>query len=112
MVKKKIIDGLPKIDQSENVVSKPCQQGKQLRINHKQTLKILTNGPLELFHMDLMGPSRMESLGGKRYILVVVDDFSRYTWIELLREKSETGDLVKSLCKRLKIEQNLSISRV
>ncbi|XP_022868577.1 uncharacterized protein LOC111388134 [Olea europaea var. sylvestris] len=59
-----------------------------------------------------MGPSRVESLGGKRYILIVVDDFSRFTWIDLLREKSEMGDLVKSLCKRLKIKQNLHISRV
>ncbi|XP_022891908.1 uncharacterized protein LOC111406762 [Olea europaea var. sylvestris] len=112
LVKKKIVDGLPKIDQSENVVCKPCQQGKQLRMNHKRTSKILTNRPLELIHMNLMGPSRVESLGGKRYILVMVNDFSKYTWIELLREKSETGDLVKSLCKRLKVEQNLPISRV
>lgn len=62
--------------------------------------------------MDLMGPSRIESLRGKHYILVVVDDFSRYTWIELLREKSETTNLIKFSCKRLRIEQNLSISRV
>ncbi|XP_022861288.1 uncharacterized protein LOC111381706 [Olea europaea var. sylvestris] len=90
LVKKKIVDGLPKIDQSENAVCKPCQQGKQFRINHKRTSKILTNRALELLHMDLMGPSR----------------------IDLLREKSGTGDLVKSLCKRLKVEQNLPISRV
>ncbi|XP_022841840.1 uncharacterized protein LOC111365516 [Olea europaea var. sylvestris] len=86
LVKKKIVNGLPKIDQSENAVCKLCQQGKQLRMNHKRTLKFLTNRPLELLHMDLMGPSRGESLGGKRYILVVVDNFSRYTWIDLLRK--------------------------
>ncbi|XP_022866044.1 uncharacterized protein LOC111385848 [Olea europaea var. sylvestris] len=112
LVKKQIVDGLPRIDQSENAVCKPCQQGKQLRINHKRTSKILTNRPLELFHIVLMGPSRVESLGGKWYILVVVDDFSRFTWIDFLREKFETGDLVKSLYKRLKVEQNLPIFRV
>ncbi|XP_022890228.1 uncharacterized protein LOC111405526 [Olea europaea var. sylvestris] len=100
LVKKKIVDGLPKIDQSENVVCKPRQQGKQLKINHKRTSKILMNRPLELLHMDLMGPSRVESLGGKRYILVVVDDFFGYTWIDLLREKSETGDLQNGVVER------------
>lgn len=54
----------------------------------------------------------MESLGGKRYILVVVNDFSRYTWIELLREKLDAFSLIKSLCKRLSNEQNLTITRV
>ncbi|XP_022843199.1 uncharacterized protein LOC111366733 [Olea europaea var. sylvestris] len=62
--------------------------------------------------MDLMGPSRTKSLGGKWYILVVVDDFSRFIWIELLREKSDACDLIKSLCKRLSNELNLKVSRM
>ena len=40
--------------------------------------------------MDLMGPMRTESLGGKKYILVMVDDYSRYAWVAFLRYKSET----------------------
>ncbi|XP_022872302.1 uncharacterized protein LOC111391337 [Olea europaea var. sylvestris] len=79
LAKKELVDGLPKIGPSENAVCGPCQLGKQLKGNHKKTSKILTKRPLELIHMDLMGPSRTESLGGKRYILVVVDDFSRFT---------------------------------
>lgn len=73
---------------------------------------IIDDTPFELFHMDLMGPFRTKSLGGKRYILVVVDDLSRYMWIELLKEKSEKSSLVKSLCKRLSSEHSLTISRV
>ncbi|XP_022853916.1 uncharacterized protein LOC111375345, partial [Olea europaea var. sylvestris] len=112
LAKKELVDGLPKIGPSENVVCGPCQLGKQLKGNHKKTSKILTKRLLELIHMDLMGPSRTESLGGKQYILVVVDDFSRFTWIELLREKSDTCDLIKSLCKRLSNELNLKVSRM
>ncbi|XP_022857366.1 uncharacterized protein LOC111378405 [Olea europaea var. sylvestris] len=112
LAKKELIDGLPKIVPSENVVCGPCQLGKQLMGSHKKTTKILIKRPLELVHMDLMGPSRTESLGGKRYILVVVDDFSRFTWIELLREKSDASDLIKSLCKRLSNELNLKVFRM
>lgn len=47
--------------------------------------------------MGLMGPSWVESIGGKKYIFVVVDDFSRYTWVSFLREKSDTVSLFKAL---------------
>lgn len=77
--KKKRIDGLPKLESIDNTVRGPCQLGKQLRVHHKLTTDILTNKPFELLHIDLMGQSRTESLGDKRYILVVVNDFPRYT---------------------------------
>ncbi|XP_022891884.1 uncharacterized protein LOC111406737 [Olea europaea var. sylvestris] len=112
LAKKELVDGLPKISPSENVVCGPCQLGKQFKGSHKKTSKILIKRPMELIHMDLMGPSRTESLGGKRYIIVVVDDFSRFTWIELLREKSDVCDLIKSLYKRLSNELNLEVSRM
>jgi len=58
-----------------------------------------------LLHMDLMGPSRTASLGGRKYILVVVDDFSRYTWAILLWEKSDAFDAAQQLFKKIQIEQ-------
>lgn len=72
----------------------------------------MTNEPLELLHIDLMRSSKTESLGGKCHMLVVVDDFSKYTWIELLREKSEVFNLVKSLYKRLRNEKFFAITRI
>lgn len=43
----------------------------------------------DLIHTDLMGPTRTPSYSGYRYTLVLVDDFSRYTWVYFLKEKSE-----------------------
>ena len=62
---------------------------------------VQTSRPLELLHIDLMGPTRVQSLGGKKYILVVVDDFTRYTWVVLLKDKAETPKKTIYLCKKL-----------
>ena len=59
-----------------------------------------------------MGPTRTESLGGKRYIMVVVDDFTRYTWVILLRSKSDAPEHIEALCTRLQNEKNLKIDRI
>jgi hypothetical protein len=62
--------------------------------------------------MDLMGPTRIASLDGKRYILVIVDDFSRYTWTIPLREKSDAFDAAQHLFKKIQVEQNCHIMRI
>jgi hypothetical protein len=76
--KRNAILDLPSIDKVDQAICGPCQIGKQTRAAHKKTFGIHTSRNLELLHMDLMGPTRTESLGGKKYILVVVDDFSRF----------------------------------
>jgi hypothetical protein len=50
----------------------------------------MTERPIELLHMDLVGPARVRLVGGKWYVLVVVDDYSRYAWVFFLEDKSET----------------------
>ena len=59
--------------------------------------------------LDLMGPTKIKSLGGKRYIMVVVDDFTRYTWVILLRSKSDAPKHIEALCTRLQNEKNMKI---
>ena len=76
--------GIPKLSRMSNVVYGPCQLRKQTKPKHLGTQTSATSRPLELLHLDLMGPTRTKSLGGKRYIMVVVDDFTRYTWVILL----------------------------
>jgi hypothetical protein len=59
--------------------------------------------------MDLMGPTRTASLGRKRYILVIVDDFSRYTWAIPIWEKYDAFDAAQHLFKKIQVEQNCQI---
>jgi hypothetical protein len=109
---KKIVKDLPKMEKIGKGVCGPCQLGKQTRPAHKKTSSILTSRKLELLHMDLMGPTRIASLGGRKYILVIVDDYSRFTWALLLREKSNAFDASQQLFKKIQIEQNCHIMRI
>ncbi|KAA0058404.1 gag-pol polyprotein [Cucumis melo var. makuwa] len=62
--------------------------------------------------MDLMGPMQTKSLGGKKYVFVVMDDFSHFTWIRFLRKKSDTAKVCISLCLSLQREQGKNIVQI
>ena len=77
--KLKAMVGLPNFGKIEKNVCGPCQLGKQKKSTHPKVNAVATSRPLELLHVDLMGPTRTKSMREKRYIMVVVDDFSRYS---------------------------------
>ncbi|GJZ46719.1 retrovirus-related pol polyprotein from transposon TNT 1-94 [Tanacetum coccineum] len=59
--------------------------------------------------MDLCGPLRVQSINGKKYILVIVDDYSRFTWVKFLRSKDETPVFVINLLKQLQVSLNKTV---
>ena len=79
---------MPELKIKEGRICGQCQVGKQVCASHKKVDFLTTSRVLELLHMDLMDPMQVESLGGRIYIFVVVDDYSRYTWVVFLKEKS------------------------
>ena len=101
--------GIPKLSKMSNVICGPCQLGKQTKAKYPGTQTSATSRPLELLHLDLMGLTRTKSRGGKRYIMVIVDDFTRYTWVILLRSKSDVPEHIETLCTRLQNEKSLKI---
>ena len=87
IVKANVVNGVLKLEESSGTVCKACCQGKQIKVQHKQVKEITSKRVLELIHMDLMGPIQTESIAGRRYIFVLLDDFSR-----LLGSKSVTTE--------------------
>ena len=77
--KHELVLRIPKLSKVSNVMCGLCQLGKQTKAKHPGTQTLATSRPLELLHLDLMGPTKTKSLRGKRYIMVMVDDFTRYT---------------------------------
>ncbi|XP_063942869.1 uncharacterized protein LOC108194565 [Daucus carota subsp. sativus] len=103
---KELVRGLPKLKYAKTEVCSACQLGKQIRSTHKAKNLVSTSQPLELLHLDLFGPEAYKSIGGKQYCLVVVDDYSRYSWTLFLRTKDcafeEFEILIKLLENKLK----------
>ena len=112
LVSKEAVRGLPKLKIKEGRICGHCQVGKQVRASHKKVDFLTTSRVLELLHMDLMGPMQVESPSGRRYILVVVHDYSRYTWVEFLREKSDAFDAFHTLSLRLQGEKENTSGKI
>ena len=94
------VNGLPKMSFKNNFCD-ACQQGKMHKSSFKSKNVISTNRPLELIHIDLFGPSRVASLNGSRYAFVLVDDFSRFTWVIFLKHKNDAFNEFSIFCKKI-----------
>ncbi|GJZ65977.1 retrovirus-related pol polyprotein from transposon TNT 1-94 [Tanacetum coccineum] len=78
-----------------------CEQGKSKKASHLPKPVPNSKQRLHLLHMDLCGPMRVESINGKRYVLVIVYDYSRYTWVHFLRSKDEAPEVIKTFLKKI-----------
>ncbi|GJT91958.1 retrovirus-related pol polyprotein from transposon TNT 1-94 [Tanacetum coccineum] len=84
-----IMTGLPKLKFVKDHLCSSCELGKAKRKSFHIKTTPSSKRRLQLLHMDLCGPMRVESINGKKYVLVIVDDYSRYTWTHFLRSKDE-----------------------
>jgi hypothetical protein len=93
-------------------VCSACQAGKQVGAHHPHKNIMTTDRPLELLHMDLFSPIAYISIGGSKYCLVIVDDYSRFTWVFFLQEKSQTQETLKGFLRRSQNEFGLRIKKI
>jgi transposase InsO family protein len=89
------VKDLPRISKPQDSVCKPCQVGKLTRTQFKSKSSTSTEKPLQLVHMDLCGPSRQEGTGKENYFMLIIDDYSRLTWVSFLKEKAEAFEKFK-----------------
>ncbi|GJT27557.1 putative ribonuclease H-like domain-containing protein [Tanacetum coccineum] len=97
--KNDIVIGLPKLKFVKDHLCSSCELGKAKRKSFKTKTTPSSKRQLQLLHMDLCGPMRVESINGKKYVLVIVDDYSRYTWTHFLRSKDETSEVLINFLK-------------
>ena len=81
-----LVDGLLAIGASSSVCQY-CLRGKQTRLSFPQEATHRASKPFELVHSDLCGPMSTESLSGASYMMVIIDNFSRYIWASFLKTK-------------------------
>ncbi|GJS81193.1 retrovirus-related pol polyprotein from transposon TNT 1-94 [Tanacetum coccineum] len=104
-----LVRGLPKLKFEKDHPCSACEMGKSKKKSHKPKSEYSNQEKLYLLHMDLCGPIRVASINGKKYILVIVDDYSRFTWVKCLRSKDEAPDFIIKFIKM--IQQNGVVER-
>ncbi|KAL8119911.1 hypothetical protein AgCh_017145 [Apium graveolens] len=101
LVKKELVRDMPKLEFAQVEVCEACQKGKIKRSSHKSKTMNSISAPLQLIHMDLFGPVNVLSILRNEYALVMVDDFSRYTWVEFMYSKDETPHIIIEHIKKI-----------
>jgi transposase InsO family protein len=89
-----------------------CQAEKQVRAPHHSKNVMTTTRPLKMLHMNLFGPITYISIDGNKYGLVIIDDYSHFTWVLFLQDKGETQEVLKKFLKRAQHEFDTKVKKI
>ena len=103
LMKNELMSGLKDVKFEKDKLCSACQAGKQVANTHPTKAYMSTTRVVELLHMDLFGPITYKSLGGNLYCLVIVDDYSRYTWCSFFMTRPKWIHVSRSLLREHKM---------
>ncbi|GKE28858.1 retrovirus-related pol polyprotein from transposon TNT 1-94 [Tanacetum coccineum] len=109
---KGLVRGLPKLKFEKDHLCSACSLGKSKKQSHKPKSKDTNQEKLYLLYMDLCGLMRVKSINRKKYILVIVDDYSRFTWVKFLRSKDEAPEFIIKFLKMIQVRLNTTIRNI
>nr|GEW73107.1 putative ribonuclease H-like domain-containing protein [Tanacetum cinerariifolium] len=107
-----IVQGLHKLKFEKDHVCSACAMGKSKKKSHKPKSKDTNQEKLYLLHMDLCGPMRVESVNGKKYILIIIVDYSQFTWVKCLRSKDEAPYFIIKFFKMIQVQLKVPIRHI
>ncbi|GKE52402.1 retrovirus-related pol polyprotein from transposon TNT 1-94, partial [Tanacetum coccineum] len=107
-----LVRGLPKLKFEKDHLCSACAMGKSKKKPHKPKSEDTNQEILYLLHMDLCGPMRVANVNEKKYILVIVDDYSRFTWVKCLRSKYEAPDFIIKFPKMIQVRLKVPVRRI
>ncbi|GJR45691.1 retrovirus-related pol polyprotein from transposon TNT 1-94 [Tanacetum coccineum] len=107
-----LVRGLPSFKFEKDHLCSACALGKSSKKPHKPKSEDTNQEKLYLLHMDLCGPMRVASVNGKKYILVIVDDYSRFTWVKCLRSKDEALVFIINFLKMIQVRLKETVRRI
>ncbi|GJY54872.1 retrovirus-related pol polyprotein from transposon TNT 1-94 [Tanacetum coccineum] len=96
LAKQNLVAGLPSLTFSKDKTCLVCEKGKHHRASFKNKRSFSINKCLHLLHIDLFGPVKPQSISYNKYTLIIIDEYSRYTWVFCLKKKSDTADYIIS----------------
>ncbi|KAK1610975.1 hypothetical protein QYE76_034648, partial [Lolium multiflorum] len=107
-----IVGLMESVSFAKDRVCRACVEGKMHDSPHPSKTIISSKRILELLHVDLFGPVTHASLGAKKHCLVIVDDYSRYTWVYFLKTKDETQQIFIDFATEVQRQHNLLIMAI
>ena len=112
LVQKNLVRGLPKNEFTKDGLCDSCQKGKQRKASFKSKSISSIDEPLKLLHMDLFGPVNIMSISKKKYALVIVDDFTRFSWTFFLHSKDEASQLIINHIKNVETGSKWKVATI
>ncbi|GJT41342.1 retrovirus-related pol polyprotein from transposon TNT 1-94 [Tanacetum coccineum] len=112
LAKQDLVRGLLKLKFEKDYLCSACSLGKSKKQSHKPKSEDTNKEKLYLLHMDLCGSMRVKSINGKKYILVIVDDYSRFTWVNFLRLKDEAPEFIIKFLKMIQVCLNATVRNI
>nr|GEV94265.1 retrovirus-related Pol polyprotein from transposon TNT 1-94 [Tanacetum cinerariifolium] len=103
LAKNNLVAGLPKFKYHKEYLCPSCEQRKSKRASYPPKPVPNSRQRLHFLHMDLCGPMRIACINEKRYVLVIVEDYSSYTWVHYLRSKDEVPEVIITFLKRIMV---------
>ncbi|GKC15502.1 retrovirus-related pol polyprotein from transposon TNT 1-94 [Tanacetum coccineum] len=107
-----LVLGLPKFKYEKDHLCSTCAMGKSKKQSHTLKSEDSNQEKLYLLHMDLCGPMRIQSVNGKRYISVIVDDYSRFTWVKFLTSKDEASAFIIKFLNMILVQLNVLFKKI
>nr|GEU38395.1 retrovirus-related Pol polyprotein from transposon TNT 1-94 [Tanacetum cinerariifolium] len=107
-----LVRGLPKLKYQKYHLCSACSLGKRKKHTYKPKSKISIQEKLYLVHLDLYGPMTIETINGKKYVLVIGYDYSHFTWVKFLRSKDETLYFLNKFLKMIQVRLNLTVCTI
>ena len=112
LVKKDLVRGMPLVEFTRDGLCDACQKGKQKKVSFSKKLISAIDEPLQLLHMDLFGPINVLLIARKRYCLVIVDDFSKFSWVYFLGSKDEASEIIINHIKQVNNHPDFKVRNI
>ncbi|GJV46518.1 retrovirus-related pol polyprotein from transposon TNT 1-94 [Tanacetum coccineum] len=109
LARKDLVRGLPRLKFEKDHLCSACQLGKSKKHPHKPKTENTNLEVLHTLHMDLCGLMQVQTINGKKYILVIIDDYSIFTWVKFLRSKDENPQAVIKFLKQIQVGLNKTV---
>ncbi|GJV30695.1 retrovirus-related pol polyprotein from transposon TNT 1-94 [Tanacetum coccineum] len=112
LAKQGLVRGLPRLKFQKDHLCSTCELEKSKKHSYKPKAEDSIQDKLYLLHMDLCEPMRIQSINGWKYILVIIDDYSRFTWVKFLRSKDEVSEFVIKFLKMIQVHLNVIVRNI